>query len=141
MSLEKGTRLEYYEKFQKKKSAMTKSIEAFEKLGGDSTRGNTPKEEDTQEEEKFEDPRFIVINATSEAIAKKMSENSGTVFSLCSEARSLLAIVSWLYRKEENDTGNLQQWLERRKHTARQNLKRRCGNPRALPEHTLDCPV
>ena len=36
---------------------------------------------------------------------------------------------------------NLQQRLERRKHTAGQNLKGRRGNPQALPEHTLACPV
>ena len=36
LSLEMEARLEYREKLLKKKSAMTKSIEAFEKLGGDS---------------------------------------------------------------------------------------------------------
>lgn len=102
LSLEMEARLEYREKLLKKKSAMTKSIEAFEKLGGDSP--EEKKAEEPQEDEKLEDPSFIVINATSEAIAKKMSENGGTVFSLCAEARSLLAIVSGLYRKEGDDT-------------------------------------
>lgn len=62
------------------------------------------KAEEPQEDEKLEDPSFIVMNATSEAIAQKMAENGGTVFSLCAEARSLLAIVGGLYRKEGDDT-------------------------------------
>ena len=95
-------RLEYREKLLKKKSAITKSIEAFEKLGGDSP--EEKKAEEPQEDEKLEDPSFIVMNATSEAIAQKMAENGGTVFSLCAEARSLLAIVGGLYRKEGDDT-------------------------------------
>ena len=102
LSLEMEARLEYREKLLKKKSAITKSIEAFEKLGGDSP--EEKKAEEPQEDEKLEDPSFIVINATSEAIAQKMAENGGTVFSLCAEARSLLAIVGGLYRKEGDDT-------------------------------------
>lgn len=102
LSLEMEARLEYREKLLKKKSAMTKSIEAFEKLGGDSP--EEKKAEEPQEDEKLEDPSFIVMNATSEAIAQKMAENGGTVFSLCAEARSLLAIVGGLYRKEGDDT-------------------------------------
>ena len=102
LSLEMEARLEYREKLLKKKSAITKSIEAFEKLGGDSS--EEKKAEEPQEDEKLEDPSFIVINATSEAIAQKMAENGGTVFSLCAEARSLLAIVGGLYRKEGDDT-------------------------------------
>lgn len=102
LSLEMEARLEYREKLLKKKSAITKSIEAFEKLGGDSP--EEKKAEEPQEDEKLEDPSFIVMNATSEAIAQKMAENGGTVFSLCAEARSLLAIVGGLYRKEGDDT-------------------------------------
>lgn len=90
------------EKLLKKKSAMTKSIDAFEKLGESSS--EEKKAEEPQEDEKLEDPSFIVMNATSEAIAQKMAENGGTVFSLCAEARSLLAIVGGLYRKEGDDT-------------------------------------
>ena len=85
--------------FQIRKSAMSESIELF---AADNER--EPKEEDPKEEENLTDPSFIVINATSEAIARKMSENGGAVFSLCPEARSLLAIVSGLYRKEGDDT-------------------------------------
>lgn len=81
---------------------MTKSIDAFEKLGESSS--EEKKAEEPQEDEKLEDPSFIVMNATSEAIAQKMAENGGTVFSLCAEARSLLAIVGGLYRKEGDDT-------------------------------------
>ena len=102
LSLEMEARLEYREKLLKKKSAMTKSIEAFEKLGESSS--EKKKAEEPQEDEKLEDPSFIVMNATSEAIAQKMAENGGTVFSLCAEARSLLAIVGGLYRKEGDDT-------------------------------------
>lgn len=102
LSLEMEARLEYREKLLKKKSAMTKSIDAFEKLGESSS--EEKKAEEPQEDEKLEDPSFIVMNATSEAIAQKMAENGGTVFSLCAEARSLLAIVGGLYRKEGDDT-------------------------------------
>ncbi len=102
LSLEMEARLEYREKLLKKKSAMTKSIEAFEKLG--ETSSEEKKAEEPQEDEKLGDPSFIVMNATSEAIAQKMAENGGTVFSLCAEARSLLAIVGGLYRKEGDDT-------------------------------------
>ena len=102
LSLEMEARLEYREKLLKKNSAITKSIEAFENLGGDSP--DEKKADEPQEDEKLEDPSFIVMNATSEAIAQKMAENGGTVFSLCAEARSLLAIVGGLYRKEGDDT-------------------------------------
>lgn len=102
LSLEMEARLEYREKLLKKKSAITKSIDAFEKFGESSS--EEKKAEEPQEDEKLEDPSFIVMNATSEAIAQKMAENGGTVFSLCAEARSLLAIVGGLYRKEGDDT-------------------------------------
>ncbi len=89
-------RIAYQEKLQNKKSIITQSIEEFTKTDANNSETKPPQKE--------KDPSFIVINATSEAIAQKMSENGGCVFSLCAEARSLLAIVSGLYRKEGVDT-------------------------------------
>ncbi len=63
-----------------------------------------PEAPKAEEKEEPKDPTFIVMNATSEAIARRMSENGGTVFSLCPEARSAIAIAGGGYKKEGDDT-------------------------------------
>ena len=70
----------------------------------DFSTSETPQEPSTKKKEKLIDPTFIVMNATSESIAKQMTENGGLAFSLCAEARGQLAITSGLYKKEGDDT-------------------------------------
>lgn len=100
--LEIKSRIEFQEKLKIQNPET--SPEPIEILPPENNEEEWGKFDKSKENAEPVDPSFIVINATSEALARKMSDNGGAVFSLCPEARGALAIASGLYRKEGDDT-------------------------------------
>ncbi len=49
-------------------------------------------------------PDFIIKNTTSEALVRALAENNGELFSLCEEARDVIAIVAGIYKKDGDDS-------------------------------------